>query len=217
MRSSGIVAGGLVLGAPGCLTPTLSLPPTFQAVAIAARDLARAQDYAQKHGIPRAYGSYEELARDPDVDVVYVGVIHPEHLPMGRLFLGAGKPVLLEKPLGMNAEEVRELAQLARSRGVFLMEVSDTPRRVPCSPAPSSTTLGHRGQRHECPLPPPAQPLNFSNGTGMRYEAQHVRQCLLQGLKESPIMSLAESELVASIVDEVRRQLGVTYAEDHQG
>uniref|UniRef100_A0A8C0FY28 Trans-1,2-dihydrobenzene-1,2-diol dehydrogenase n=1 Tax=Chelonoidis abingdonii TaxID=106734 RepID=A0A8C0FY28_CHEAB len=208
------------------------LPPTFQAVAIAARDLARAQDYAQKHGIPRAYGSYEELARDPDVDVVYVGVIHPEHLPMGRLFLGAGKPVLLEKPLGMNAEEVRELAQLARSRGVFLMEVSDTPRRVPCSPAPSSTTLGHRAQRsllrpplpytpalprHECPLPPPAQPLNFSNGTGMRYEAQHVRQCLLQGLKESPIMSLAESELVASIVDEVRRQLGVTYAEDHQG
>ncbi|XP_030400878.1 uncharacterized protein LOC115641688 [Gopherus evgoodei] len=86
-------------------------------------------------------------------------------------------------------------------------------------PAPwyAPTTLIVNNQRHECPLPPPAQPLNFSNGTGMRYEAQHVRQCLLQGLKESPIMSLAESELVASIVDELRRQLGVIYAEDHQG
>ncbi|KAM9113395.1 trans-1,2-dihydrobenzene-1,2-diol dehydrogenase [Pangshura tecta] len=110
-----------------------TLPATeHQAVAIAARDLSRAQDYARKQGIPRAYGSYEELARDPNVDVVYVGVIHPEHLPVGRLFLGAGKPVLLEKPLGMNAAEVRELAQLARSRGVFLMEVSDPP---PPSPA----------------------------------------------------------------------------------
>ncbi|TFJ96363.1 adrenodoxin-like [Platysternon megacephalum] len=86
-------------------------------------------------------------------------------------------------------------------------------------PAPwyAPTTMLVNNQRHECPLPPPAQPLNFSNGTGMRYEAQHVRQCLLQGLPESPIMSLAESELVASIVDEVRGQLGVTFAEDQQG
>uniref|UniRef100_A0A7M4FFE9 Dihydrodiol dehydrogenase n=1 Tax=Crocodylus porosus TaxID=8502 RepID=A0A7M4FFE9_CROPO len=76
------------------------------------------------------------------------------------------------------------------------------------------TAMLFNGERWECPLPPPSQPLNFERGTGLRYEAQHVRECLLQGLKESPIMSLADSELVASILDEARKQLGVKYTQD---
>uniref|UniRef100_A0A8D0H9W6 Trans-1,2-dihydrobenzene-1,2-diol dehydrogenase n=1 Tax=Sphenodon punctatus TaxID=8508 RepID=A0A8D0H9W6_SPHPU len=301
-------------------------------VAIAARDLSRAQEYAQTFGIPRAYGSYKELSQDPDVDVVYVGVVHPQHLPVSLIFLQAGKHVLCEKPMGMNVGEVRALGQAAWEHGVFLMEafwsryftayerirsllsqgavgevrmvqatfgvpISGTPRIVEkelgggtlldigcycvqlacmafgrekpesivasgflfktgvdelasiilnypgkrqavltCSstiqlpnqasisgtkgiiqiPAPfwCPTELIVNWQRESFPLPSPSLPLNFTNSTGLRYEAEYVRQCLLKGLKESPITPLSDSELVVSILDEVRRQLGVSYPQD---
>lgn len=54
-----------------------------QVVAAAARDLSRAQAFAAEHGISRSYGSYEELAKDPEVDVVYIGCINTEHLRLG--------------------------------------------------------------------------------------------------------------------------------------
>ncbi|NXS32006.1 DHDH dehydrogenase, partial [Pomatostomus ruficeps] len=91
-------------------------------VAVAARDLGRAQSFARRFGVPRAYGSYEELAEDPDVDVVYVGVVNPVHLPAGLLFLRRGRAVLMEKPMALGACEVAELVGTARERGVFLME-----------------------------------------------------------------------------------------------
>ncbi|KAL8176819.1 UNVERIFIED_CONTAM: hypothetical protein K2H54_039002 [Gekko kuhli] len=100
-----------------------TLPPEdHKVVAIASRELSRAQKYAQTHNIPNAYGSYAELAQDPDVDVVYVGVIHPYHLPSTLLFIQAGKNVLCEKPLGMNSAEVKVMVRAAREKGVFLME-----------------------------------------------------------------------------------------------
>ncbi|NXV92599.1 DHDH dehydrogenase, partial [Calonectris borealis] len=100
-----------------------TLPPEEHVpVAVAARELPRARAFARRHGLPRAYGSYRELAEDPDVAVVYVGAVNPQHLPAGRLFLAAGKAVLLEKPLALGARQVRELVATARARGVFLME-----------------------------------------------------------------------------------------------
>ncbi|GAB0202124.1 trans-1,2-dihydrobenzene-1,2-diol dehydrogenase [Grus japonensis] len=305
-----------------------TLPPTEHVVvAVAARELARAQAFARRHGVPRAYGSYRELAEDPDVAVVYVGTVNTRHLPAGRLFLAAGKAVLMEKPMAVGAHQVRELVAAARDRGVFLMEGFWTrffpawgrlqalaaggalgePRvlrgalafplggvervREPglaggalldlggyglqmatallggggpprslrahgclhpsgvdetvtmtleyegnrqavltCSMAaelPGGAALGGThgwaefpshmncptelvvgGRRELFPLPPPSQPLNFPHGTGLRYEAQHVRECLLQGLTESPVMSLAESELIARLLDEARQQVG---------
>ncbi|NXJ15178.1 DHDH dehydrogenase, partial [Odontophorus gujanensis] len=92
------------------------------AVAVAARELSRAQQYAQLHGVARAYGSYEELARDPQVDVVYVGTVNPQHLPDTLMFLRARKAVLVEKPMGVSAREAKEMAAAAREAGVFLME-----------------------------------------------------------------------------------------------
>ena len=56
------------------------------------------------------------------VQVVYVGSINPAHLPLARLYLEAGKAVLCEKPLAINLRETRQLVQLARDKGVFLME-----------------------------------------------------------------------------------------------
>jgi len=93
-----------------------------QVVAVAARKLEDAQKFAEKHGIGKAYGEYSGLATDPDIDVVYVGCIHPHHLALARLYLEAGKHVLCEKPLCMNVRETAELVQLARTKKLFLME-----------------------------------------------------------------------------------------------
>ena len=95
-----------------------------QVVAVAARKLEDAQKFAIKHGIDmdKAYGEYSALATDPDVEVVYVGSVNPQHLTMARMYLEAGKHVLCEKPLCMNLRETEELVELARRKKLFLME-----------------------------------------------------------------------------------------------
>lgn len=90
--------------------------------AVGSRDAARAAAFAARYGAPRAHGSYAELAADPAVDAVYVATPHPQHAPACRLCLEAGKPVLCEKPLAVNAAEARAVAACARDRGVLLME-----------------------------------------------------------------------------------------------
>ncbi|KAL7572082.1 hypothetical protein ACA910_001726 [Epithemia clementina (nom. ined.)] len=95
---------------------------TAQVVACAARELDRAQEFASKHGITQAYGSYEELATDPNVDIVYVGNIHIFRRSIGELCLNHNKHVLLEKPVACNAEDAKYLVALARSKNLFLME-----------------------------------------------------------------------------------------------
>ena len=62
-------------------------------VAVASRDLDRSGEFAKRHEIDKAYGSYEELAHDPEVDVVYVGVIATHHLRVTKIMLNAGKIV----------------------------------------------------------------------------------------------------------------------------
>ncbi|KAL3065187.1 hypothetical protein OYC64_015378 [Pagothenia borchgrevinki] len=101
-----------------------TLPPEdHQVVAVAARELEDAQEFATKHSISRVYGSYEELARDPDIDVVYIGVIHPYHLSTCLLFTNAKKNVLCKKPLAMNTKRVKEFLSSAKRNDVFLMEM----------------------------------------------------------------------------------------------
>ncbi|XP_053308034.1 trans-1,2-dihydrobenzene-1,2-diol dehydrogenase-like [Spea bombifrons] len=310
-----------------------TLPPEdHQAVAVAARDLKRAKDFAQTHNIPRAYGSYEELAKDPNIDIIHVGVLHTVHRDVVMMFLKNRKNVLCEKPMAMNTAEVKELTAAARKYNVFFMEavwsrffpvyeeirtilsqkgIGDVkvvraefgsnlyhvPRAVEkelgggalleigcyciqfalmvfngerpesvtakgflyetgvdetvtiilqyagkrqailtttmmvampnqaaicgskgmiqvpsCMWCPTSVIIN--GKETKFPLPPSTKPMNFTNSTGLSYEAEHVRQCLLKGLKESPLMSLADSELLATIMEEVRKQLGVTFPQD---
>ncbi|XP_064192118.1 trans-1,2-dihydrobenzene-1,2-diol dehydrogenase isoform X4 [Anguilla rostrata] len=299
-----------------------------QVVAVAARGLERAQEFAKKHNIPKAYGNYEELANDPAIDVVYV---HPCHFPACLLYMNARKNLLCEKPFSTNSGE---LIASARKNNVFLMEAMWTrffpasreisrilsqgelgevkvaraefgvpsmhvPRSVEkelgggalmnigvycvqfalmvfdgerpetiqasgfcldsgvdeamvvtltfsrnriavciCSVAaqlpneavivgtkgsikiPANmwcpTALVVNGKEEEYPLPQPSLPLNFVNSTGLRYEAEEVRQCLLKGLKESSRMSLSDSALLMEIMDEARRQVGVLYSQDIQ-
>ncbi|CAL8382903.1 unnamed protein product [Arctogadus glacialis] len=312
-----------------------SLPDSdHKIVAVGARNLEDAQKFAEKHSIPAAYGSYEELSRDPSVDVVYLGSIHPRHLSLSLLFMTAKKNVLCEKPLAMNSREVEEMVACARANNVFLMEAvwtrffpasleikrllaqgalgelkmvraefgapllgvpramekelgggalldigiyclqfacmvfqGERPESVQASggcletgvdecmvvtmkysgnrmavclisnavalpneavitgtkgsvrvPAHMwcPTSLIVNGEETQYPLPEPYLPTNFLNSTGMRYEAEEVRQCLLKGLKESPGMTHADSVLLAWLEDKARRQVGVEYSQDHR-
>ncbi len=103
-------------------TQSLVLPAAEGAelFAVAARDVERARDM----GAPRAYGSYRELIDDPDVDAVYVGLPNDAHLPWTVAALEAGKPVLCEKPLGLSADEVAQMAAVAKATGQLLVEAS---------------------------------------------------------------------------------------------
>ena len=90
--------------------------------AAAARDLSRAEAFAEKWGAEHAYGSYEELASDPTVDIVYIAVPHALHKDASILCMNHGKHVLCEKPMALNADEAKEMADAAKCNGVFLME-----------------------------------------------------------------------------------------------
>ncbi|CAL1688862.1 unnamed protein product [Lasius platythorax] len=93
-----------------------------QMIAVAARQLSRAQDFANLHEIGKAYDDYEKLALDKDIDIVYIGTIHPQHFDVAMLMLEHGKHVLCEKSLTMNLKQATELIDYARSKKLFLME-----------------------------------------------------------------------------------------------
>lgn len=91
-------------------------------VAVGSRSSGRAKAFADEFDAPAAYGSYEELVTDPQVDIVYVASPHSEHHRQARLALEAGKPVLVEKAFTRDAGEARDLIDLAQARNLFLLE-----------------------------------------------------------------------------------------------
>ena len=93
-----------------------------EVVAVGSRSEASALAFAERFDIPRAHGSWAALAADPEVDVVYVATPHHAHREAAALCLEAGRAVLCEKPLTLDAAGARALAALARERGALLME-----------------------------------------------------------------------------------------------
>ena len=91
----------------------------IQKYAVASRDLSRAEEFAKEWGFEKAYGSYEELAADPEVELVYVASHHYEH---AKLCLEHGKHVLVEKAFTVNAAQAEDLMKLAREKQVLLTE-----------------------------------------------------------------------------------------------
>jgi dihydrodiol dehydrogenase / D-xylose 1-dehydrogenase (NADP) len=89
---------------------------------VAARNLESAKEFAAHHNIDKAYGSYEELAKDPEVEVVYIGAINTIHYNAGKMMLESGKPLLVEKPLTLNLKCTKELISIAKSKNLFIME-----------------------------------------------------------------------------------------------
>lgn len=94
---------------------------TGHLAAVASRDLAKAQAFTAEYG-GRAFGTYDALLADPDVDVVYIATPHPMHKDGVIAAAKAGKHILCEKPIGMNALETKTMIDVARTHGVFLME-----------------------------------------------------------------------------------------------
>ena len=100
----------------------LKVLPRAKLLAVASRSLDRANQFGEEYHVPHCYGSYEELVQNPAVDVVYVATPHVEHHAHTLLCLNHRKAVLCEKPFAMNTEQVREMVELARQNGTFLME-----------------------------------------------------------------------------------------------
>ncbi|MEV6830945.1 Gfo/Idh/MocA family oxidoreductase [Amycolatopsis sp. NPDC051102] len=109
-------------GIAGAFAQDLKLTESGVVAAVGSRTVESAGRFADQHDIDTRHGSYEALASDPGVDVVYVATPHPMHHANARLALEAGKPVLVEKPFTMDAGEARDLVDLARDKGLFLME-----------------------------------------------------------------------------------------------
>jgi predicted dehydrogenase len=115
----GILGAGFIAG---MFARDLAFTDEAAVGAIASRSLDKAEAFAAEHGPMKAYGSYEELLADPDIDFVYVAVPHSEHVRVAELAVRAGKPVLVEKPFALNARQAEELLALAKSENVFVME-----------------------------------------------------------------------------------------------
>lgn len=93
-----------------------------EAYAVGSRTQEKADEFARKWDVKKAYGSYAELMADPDVDLVYVGTPHSHHYDVTREALLAGKPCLVEKAFMANRRQAQEIIDLAHERKVFLAE-----------------------------------------------------------------------------------------------
>jgi predicted dehydrogenase len=91
-------------------------------VAVASRDLARAEEFAARHGIGRAHGSYRAIIEDPDVDVLYLATPHPMHHAAALAAIDAGKALMVEKAFTATVAGAVEVIERARSAGIFVME-----------------------------------------------------------------------------------------------
>lgn len=114
-----------IIGAGGIarhMAETLAPLKEAEAYAIASRDLKKAQAFADKYGFARAYGSYEELVSDSEVDVVYIATPHSHHFEHAKLCIEHGKHVLCEKAFTMNAAQAEKLFALAEEKGVLITE-----------------------------------------------------------------------------------------------
>lgn len=96
--------------------------PTAKLVAVGSRSQASADAFGEKYNVPHRHASYEALAADPDVDAIYIGTPHNLHHANMLLGLNYDKAVLCEKPFTINAAQAKEAIDLARARGLFLME-----------------------------------------------------------------------------------------------
>ena len=104
------------------VNPAIQASQNGELIAVASRDEARAREFAEQGGIPIAYGSYEALLADDDIDAVYIPLPNGLHREWTIRAAEAGKHVLCEKPLALSEAECREMAAAADANGVKLME-----------------------------------------------------------------------------------------------
>ena len=115
----GIIGAGKIAAV---MADTVSRMRGAEMYAVASRSIDKAMEFASIHQVTRPYGSYEDMLSDPAVELVYIATPHPFHYEHARMCIDAGKPVLVEKPFCVNAEEAEELLAYARKKGVFITE-----------------------------------------------------------------------------------------------
>lgn len=126
------------IGIIGCggiakkMAATLNGMKEVECYAVASRNKEKADNFAQEWNFKKAYGSYEELADDPDVDLIYIATPHAMHYDNARMCIEKGKPVLCEKAFTANAHQAEALLSFAREKGVFITEAIWT-RYMPLS------------------------------------------------------------------------------------
>lgn len=114
-----------ILGAGGIastMAKTVAGMKDVEAYAVAARDLERARVFAQKYEVKKAYGSYEEMLADDEVELVYIATPHSHHYLHAKMCLEAGKYVLCEKAFTVNAEQAQKLFDLAKEKKLLITE-----------------------------------------------------------------------------------------------
>ena len=116
----GILAAGNIATK---MAETLNWMEDADLVAVAARELSRAQAFAEKYHIPKAYGSYEELAADPEIQVIYIASPHSHHYEHAMLCLEHGKHVMCEKTFTVNARQAGAVFEKAAEKKLFIMEM----------------------------------------------------------------------------------------------
>lgn len=119
-KNVAIIGAGNIAGAmAGAIS---GLKDTVNAYAIASRDLKKAEAFANKWGFEKAYGSYEELVNDPNVDLIYVATPHSHHYEHAMLCVEHGKPCLVEKAFTANVKQAKQLLSLAEEKKILVTE-----------------------------------------------------------------------------------------------
>lgn len=93
-----------------------------EAYAVASRDLEKAEEFAKKWNFAKVYGSYEELAEDAEIDLIYIATPHAMHYENAMLCIDKGRNILVEKAFCANADQTKEVIAAARAKGVFVAE-----------------------------------------------------------------------------------------------
>lgn len=119
MLNFGILGAGDIAHA---MATTISQMKSVNMYAIASRSMEKAEKYQKQYGMEKAYGSYEELAQDEKVDVIYIATPHSFHYEQARMCLNYGKHVLCEKAFTVNAQQAEGLIKLSEQKGLFLGE-----------------------------------------------------------------------------------------------
>jgi predicted dehydrogenase len=181
----------------------LARSPRARLQAVASRSADRAREFASQYGAPHHYDSYEALAKNPDVDIVYIATPHPYHHPHSLLCLQQGKAVLCEKPLGINARQVAEVQQAARRHQAFLMEAIWTrfhPNLLTCQEWIQAGKIGDpRYLRADfgffTPFDPESRLYNMKLGGGALLDIGIYPLFLAQTLFGNPVAIQAQASL----------------------
>ena len=115
----GILGAGRIAAT---MARTLNGMKEAEAYAVASRSLEKAEAFARANHVEKAYGSYEEMLADEEVELVYIATPHSHHLEHGKLCISFGKPVLCEKAFTANAAQAEEIFRISEEKGIFAGE-----------------------------------------------------------------------------------------------